>query len=62
MDYADADYKDLYVEGPMGYRKLSENKANDKKNQSNESGLWIKELKNICLILKDLFDLGSLSS
>lgn len=39
MDYADADYKDLYVEGPMGYRKLSENKANDKKNQSNESGL-----------------------
>ena len=47
MDYADADYKDLYVEGPMGYRKLSENKANDKKNQSNESGLWIKELKNI---------------
>jgi len=27
MDYADADYKDLYVEGPKGFRKLPENKT-----------------------------------
>ena len=25
LDYADADYKDLYVEGPKGYRKLPDN-------------------------------------
>ena len=30
LDYADADYKDLYVEGPKGYRKLPD-KAGDKK-------------------------------
>lgn len=39
MDYADADYKDLYVEGPLGYRKISENKANITKSESNENGL-----------------------
>jgi len=39
MDYADADYKDLYVEGPMGYRKQSENKANTKKSETNANGL-----------------------
>jgi len=39
MDYADADYKDLYVDGPLGYRKISENKANLNKNEANENGL-----------------------
>jgi len=39
MDYADADYKDLYVEGPLGYRKISENKANIDKSETNENGL-----------------------
>eukprot|EP00092_Neocalanus_flemingeri_P025444 GFUD01027586.1.p1 GENE.GFUD01027586.1~~GFUD01027586.1.p1 ORF type:complete len:1098 (+),score=293.63 GFUD01027586.1:126-3419(+) len=39
MDYADADYKDLYVEGPMGYRKQSENKANMSKSETNVNGL-----------------------
>ena len=40
MDYADADYKDLYVEGPLGYRKISEKQANITKSESNENGLW----------------------
>ena len=40
MDYADADYKDLYVEGPLGYRKISENTANQNKSETNENGLW----------------------
>eukprot|EP00090_Calanus_glacialis_P045715 TRINITY_DN8668_c0_g1_i1.p1 TRINITY_DN8668_c0_g1~~TRINITY_DN8668_c0_g1_i1.p1 ORF type:complete len:1080 (-),score=259.44 TRINITY_DN8668_c0_g1_i1:89-3328(-) len=39
MDYADADYKDLYVEGPLGYRKISENTANQNKSETNENGL-----------------------
>ena len=39
MDYADAEYKDLYVEGPKGYRQLSENKANMNKSEANENGL-----------------------
>ena len=39
MDYADADYKDLYVEGPVGYRQVSENKANVNKSEPNENGL-----------------------
>ena len=39
MDYADADYKDLYVEGPLGYRKISEKNANISKSESNENGL-----------------------
>ena len=39
MDYADADYKDLYVDGPLGYRKISENKANVDNNEANENGL-----------------------
>jgi len=39
MDYADADYKDLYVEGPLGYRKISEKQANITKSENNENGL-----------------------
>ena len=39
MDYADAEYKDLYVEGPLGYRKISEKKANITDSESNENGL-----------------------
>ena len=31
LDYADADYKDLYVEGPKGYRKLPDNTKAAKK-------------------------------
>ena len=39
MDYADADYKDLYVEGSLGYRKISEKQANITKSENNENGL-----------------------
>ena len=37
MDYADADFKDPYIEGPKGYRQTSENAT---KLNKNDPGLW----------------------
>ena len=39
IDYADADYKDLYVEGPKGYRKLPETKQKVAHSKENVNGL-----------------------
>ena len=39
LDYADADYKDLYVEGPKGYRKLPETKQKVSHSKENVNGL-----------------------
>ena len=36
LDYADAEYKDLYVEGPKGYRKLPDTKQKISKSSSND--------------------------
>ena len=39
LDYADADYKDLYVEGPKGYRKIPDSKPKLSSSQENANGL-----------------------
>ena len=39
LDYADADYKDLYVEGPKGYRKMPDPKPKLSVSQENVNGL-----------------------
>ena len=41
LDYADADYKDLYVEGPKGYRKIPDSKPKLSSSQENANGLWL---------------------
>ena len=44
MDYADADYKDLYVEGPKGYRKMPDPKPKLSVSKENVNGLWFVTL------------------
>ena len=39
LEYADADYKDLYVEGPKGYRKLPDTKQTISRSHENVNGL-----------------------
>merc|ERR1711936_697010 len=39
LDYADADYKDLYVEGLKGYRKIPDPKPKLSGSQENVNGL-----------------------
>ena len=38
LEYADADYKDLYVEGPKGYRKLPDTKQTISRSHENQYG------------------------